>query len=53
MMTRFHKVILNQVHVLTDKKPVIITQSTQNTDGQEIQTVIVSLNEDSQTIEFD
>ena len=52
-MSRFHKIILNQEHVLTDKKPVVITQSTQNIDGQEIQTVIVSLNEDSQTIEFD
>ncbi len=43
---------MNQVHALTDETPVVITQSTQNTDGQEIQTVIVSWSEDLEIIEF-
>ena len=45
--------MLNQTHVLTAEKPLDITQSTESVDGQEIKTVILSLNEGSETIEFD
>ena len=43
----------NQQLIITESNPVDISQTTENKDGQEIQTVILKLEDVSQIIEFD
>jgi len=45
--------LTEQSQILTVEKPLDIIQSTQSTEGQEIQTIILLLEEGSQIIEFD
>lgn len=52
-IVRGYSIMTDQNIVITDAEPVTISQTTDIIDGQEIQTVIVKLEEEVQTIEFD